>query len=103
MLLKIDKVHIYRKGKNNMNTTQIIANLIEKGFVVEDFYNSGIELVYEDSDLSTTTTVGEETLEISVRDREEKEVIMSLDVNIERLTEEQLETILKLVDSLTTR
>lgn len=86
-----------------MNKTQIIAKLIEKGCAVENFYNSGIELVYEDSDISIAATVGEETLEISVRDREEREIIMSLDVNIELLTDEQLETILKLVDSLATR
>ena len=86
-----------------MNTTKIIAKLIEKGLVVEDFYSSGIELVYEDSDFSITAAVGEETFEISVRDREERKIIMSLDVNIENLTEKRFEEILKLADTLATR
>lgn len=86
-----------------MNTTTIIAKLIEKGLVVEDFYNSGIELVYEDSAFSITAAVGEETFEISVRDREERKIIMSLDVNIENLTEKRFEEILKLADTLATR
>lgn len=86
-----------------MNTTQIIAKLIEKGCIVEYFYNSGIELVYEDTYFSITATVREETFEISVRDKEEKEIVMSLDVNIERLTEERLEEILRLADAAATK
>lgn len=86
-----------------MNITQIVAKLIEKGCIVKDFYNSGIELGYEDSGFSITATVREETFEISVRDREEEEIIMNLDVNIEHLDEEKFEKILNLVDISATR
>lgn len=75
--------------------TLITKELIERGYEVNNFYNSGLELTRSENGYEATATVGEENFEITVRDVDAREIVASLDFQLDTLT---LEKVVKIIE-----
>lgn len=78
--------------------TSITKTLIEKGYEVSNFYNSGLELTRSENGYKVTATVGEETFEITVYDVDAREFVTSIDCKLETLTLDKVTNIIEIAE-----
>lgn len=78
--------------------TIITKTLIEKGYEVSNFYNSGLELTRSENGYKVTATVGEETFEMTVYDVDAREFVTSIDCKLETLTLDKVVNIIEIAE-----
>lgn len=99
-IIVIDRqVQVYKIGGKKMNIqTQLTLKLIEKGYDIDDFYSDRVELTKTENDYVVVASVGEEAFSVMVIDKSINETILTTKLQIERMSIEKLDEILKIAE-----
>jgi hypothetical protein len=83
-----------------MDYTKITALLIDKGFEIVDFSNTGFELDKTENGVTTMVTIREDDVTIESRDNDTREIFLDVTISFNKLNKTLLNQLLELAENL---
>lgn len=83
-----------------MDYTKITALLIDKGFEIVDFSNTGFELDKTENGVTTMVTIREDDVNIESRDNDTREMFLDVTISFNKLNKTLLNQLLELAENL---
>lgn len=83
-----------------MDYTKITALLIDKGFEIVDFSNTGFELDKTENGVTTMVTIREDDVNIESRDNDTREMFLDITISFNKLNKTLLNQLLELAENL---